>query len=49
MPSGSLSYQVVDALSRNTSLITIMATKVIGFDTIKALYAHDDDFWEIVE
>ena len=26
-----------------------MATKVIGFDTIKTLYDTDDDFWEIVE
>ena len=41
--------QVADALSRRISLITTMVAEVIGFDTIKTLYATNDDFWEIVE
>lgn len=41
--------QVVDPLSKCTSLLITMATKVIGFDTIKTLYVADDDFWETVE
>ena len=35
---------VVDALSMRYSLLTMLETKMLGFDHIKGLYACDDDF-----
>ncbi|XP_071902679.1 uncharacterized protein [Coffea arabica] len=37
---------VADALSRRYSLLTLLNTKLLGFETIKELYAKDPDFSE---
>lgn len=37
---------VADALSCRYSLLTLLNTKLLGFETIKELYAKDPDFSE---
>ncbi|GKB64684.1 RNA-directed DNA polymerase [Tanacetum coccineum] len=36
--------KVVDALSRNTTLLVSISNEVVGFESIKELYASDEDF-----
>ncbi|XP_071905721.1 uncharacterized protein [Coffea arabica] len=40
---------VADALSRRYTLITNMSTKLLGFEHIKNMYAHDDDFSNVFQ
>ncbi|XP_071923101.1 uncharacterized protein [Coffea arabica] len=40
---------VADALSRRYTLITNMSTKLLGFEHIKSMYAHDDDFCNVFQ
>ena len=39
---------IVDALSRRYTLLTQLDYKIFGLDTIKAQYANDDDFKEVL-
>ncbi|GJT73641.1 transposon ty3-I gag-pol polyprotein [Tanacetum coccineum] len=39
--------KVVDALSRKTTLLVTISNEVMGFDSIKELYASDEDFGNI--
>lgn len=39
--------KAADALSRHTSLLTVLTTEVIGFDCLKDFYADDKDFGPI--
>lgn len=41
------SNKVADALSRRTSLLTIMRTTITAFDAIKDSYEMDEDFSEV--
>ena len=38
---------VADALSRRYFLLTVLDTKLLGFEMLKDLYAHDTDFSDI--
>ncbi|XP_071901574.1 uncharacterized protein [Coffea arabica] len=38
---------VTDALSCRHSLLTVLDTKLLGFEMLKDLYAHDTDFSDI--
>ena len=38
---------VADALSRRYTLLSVLETKLLGFEFIKDLYASDQDFKEI--
>ena len=38
---------VVDALSRRYALLNSLSAKLLGFEFIKELYPHDDDFGDI--
>lgn len=35
---------IADALSRRYTLITLLESKLLGFDHVKEMYAHDHDF-----
>ena len=35
---------VADALSRRHALITTLSSKLLGFESIKGMYANDSDF-----
>ena len=41
--------KVADALSRKAQLLGIMKTQVVGFDTLKELYATDPQFSSILQ
>ena len=38
---------VADALSRRYTLLNSLSAKLLGFEFIKELYPHDDDFGDI--
>jgi hypothetical protein len=38
---------VADALSRRYALLSILDTKLLGFEYIKDLYAQDSDFGDV--
>ena len=40
---------VADALSRRYALISMLETKMFGFDHIKDLYSQDHDFFKLFE
>ena len=39
----------MDALSRRYLLLSVLSTKVLGFEIVKGMYPSDEDFKEIHE
>ena len=38
---------VVDALSRRHALLSTLETKIFGFETLREMYLHDAEFFEM--